>query len=289
MMIDALVTTKWLADHLNNSNVIVLDCTYHITSSKRDAKAEFLDRHIPCAQHFDIDTICDLNNPLPHMIPSVEIFSKEASNFGIDNDKIVVLYDTYGMYSAARVWWMFRLFGHDKVAVLDGGLPQWQAEGYLLETGLVKNRLLSNFNAIFRRELVKSCDEVLAVVNSGEGQIVDARPSARFTGEEVEPRQGMRSGHIPGSISIPSSEFIDKATMLSVNSNKLFMIFVNSGIDLSKPIIASCGSGVTACNIAISAFRLGYPDVAIYDGSWSEWGSRKDTPVEIGPAKIRCA
>ncbi|AFX99592.1 rhodanese-like domain protein [Candidatus Endolissoclinum faulkneri L2] len=288
-MTDAFVTAKWLANNLNNSNVIVLDCTYHMPSLKRDAKAEFLDSHIPGAQHFDIDTICDLNNSLPHMIPSVKIFSKEVSKLSINNDKIVVVYDTYGMYSAARAWWMFRLFGHDKVAVLDGGLPKWQAEGYLVETGSIKNRSLANFNAIFRCGLVKSCDEVLAAVNAGDANIIDARPFARFTGEEIEPRQGMRSGHIPSSISIPSSEFFDKKTMLSIDANKLAMIFDNACIDLSKPIIASCGSGVTACNVAISAFRLGYPDVAIYDGSWSEWGSRQDTPVETGPGKIRGA
>ena len=232
----------------------MLDGTYHLPTAKRDGNAEFLERHIPGAVRFDIDDVCDPDDPLPHMIPSPERFAEKVSALGIGNGDTVVVYDVYGLQSAARTWWMFRLFGHDKVAVLDGGMPAWTAEGRALEDGPVKPEP-TQFTAAFRPELVRRREDVLANIGSKAAQVADARPAGRFTGTEPEPRAGMRSGHIPGSRSLPI-----------------------------QPMISSCGSGVTACMIALAAHRLGHPGVAVYDGSWSEWGGRDDTPIETGPA-----
>lgn len=283
-MTDALVTTAWLADHLDDPKVVVLDGTYHLPTAKRDADAEFPEAHIPGAQRFDIDKVCDPDDPLPHMVPSAETFAKAASALGIDGDTLVVAYDVYGLQSAARTWWMFRLFGHDKVAVLDGGMPKWQAEGRPMETGPAKPRPGTDFKATLRPELVKSRDEVLAAVQAGTMQIVDARPAGRFTGEQPEPRPGMRSGHIPGSRSMPSTELSSKDTKEMVSTDALAAKFAAAGLDPAKPTISSCGSGVTACIIALAAHRLGHPGMAVYDGSWSDWGSRADTPIDTGPA-----
>lgn len=283
-MTDPLVTTDWLAAHLDDPKVVVLDGTYHLPTAKRDADAEFPDGHIPGAQRFDIDKVCDPDDPLPHMIPSAEVFARAASDLGIDRDTMVVAYDVYGLQSAARTWWMFRLFGHDKVAVLDGGMPKWTAEGRPLETGPARTRATTDFKATLRPALVKSRDDVLAAVKTGDCQIVDARPAGRFTGEEPEPRPGMRSGHIPGSRSLPIGDLLDKGTKTALDADSLKARFKAAGIDPSKPTISSCGSGVTACMIALAAHRLGHPHMAVYDGSWSDWGSRQDTPVDTGPA-----
>ena len=283
-MTDALVTTDWLAEHLDDPKVVILDGTYHLPTAKRDADAEFPDGHIPGAQRFDIDKVCDPDDPLPHMIPSADAFAKAASALGIDGDTLVVAYDVYGLQSSARTWWMFRLFGHDKVAVLDGGMPKWQAEGRPMETGPAKARPATDFKATLRPELVKSREDVLAAVKAGDMQIVDARPAGRFTGEEPEPRPGMRSGHIPGSRSLPVTELVNKETKTALDTGAVAAKFAAAGIDPSKPTISSCGSGVTACMIALNAHRLGHPGMAVYDGSWSDGGSRQDTPVDTGPA-----
>ncbi len=283
-MTDALVTTAWLADHLDDPNVVVLDGTYHLPTAGRDAETEFPQGHIPGAQRFDIDRVCDPDDPLPHMIPDPETFAAAAAALGISKDTMVVAYDVYGLQSAARTWWMFRLFGHDKVAVLDGGMPKWVAEGRALETGDATPREAGTFVAAFRPELVRSRDDVRAAIGDAGVQIVDARAAGRFTGDEPEPRPGMRSGHIPGSRSLPIGSLLNKDTREVLGADALAARFAAAGVDPAKPTISSCGSGVTACVIALAAHRLGHPDMAVYDGSWSDWGSRDDTPIDTGPA-----
>lgn len=283
-MTDALVTTAWLADHLDDPNVVVLDGTYHLPTAGRDAETEFPQGHIPGAQRFDIDKVCDPDDPLPHMIPSPETFAAAAAALGISKDTMVVAYDVYGLQSAARTWWMFRLFGHDKVAVLDGGMPKWVAEGRALETGAATPREAGTFVAAFRPELVRSRDDVRSAIGDAGVQIVDARAAGRFTGDEPEPRPGMRSGHIPGSRSLPIGSLLNKDTREVLGADALAARFAAAGVDPAKPTISSCGSGVTACVIALAAHRLGHPDMAVYDGSWSDWGSRDDTPIDTGPA-----
>lgn len=278
-----LVSAEWLAGHVDDLRLKVLDGTYHLPTARRDGNAEFLERHIPGAIRFDIDDVCDPDDPLPHMIPSAARFGERVGALGIGNDDTVVVYDVYGLQSAARTWWMFRLFGHDRVAVLDGGLPAWLAAGGALASGAAAPEP-ATFAATLRPELVRRRADLLANIGSGAEQVADARAAGRFTGDEPEPRAGMRSGHIPGSRSLPFTNLLDPASKTVLPDDRLRTAFDRAGIDLSKPTVASCGSGVTACVIALAAHRLGHSGVAVYDGSWSEWGGRDDTPIDTGPA-----
>lgn len=280
---EGIVSTDWLAQHLDDQHLRILDGTYHLPNVPRNADAEFLERHVPGATRFDIDDICDPNDPLPHMVPSPERFAEKVSALGISNDDTVVIYDVYGLQSSARTWWMFRLFGHDRVAVLDGGLPKWLAEDRPLAAGAAKHAPAS-FTARFRPELLRSRDDVLKNIADAAEQVADARSAGRFTGAEPEPRAGMRSGHIPGSRSLPITTLIDPATKTMLPADGLRRAFDAAGVDPARPTISSCGSGVTACVIALAAHRLGNSGVAVYDGSWTDWGGRDDTPVETGPA-----
>ena len=277
---NALVTTTWLAGELGTPELRIVDGTWHMPELKRDARAEFEEAHLPGAVFFDIDRIADTSVSLPHMLPSPEVFAASAGALGIGDDDRVVVYDVRGTISAARVWWMFRAFGHERVAVLDGGLRAWRASGRPLERGAPRPEA-RRFTARFRPELVRVLAAVRANLTTKRDQVVDARSRGRFAGTEPEPRAGLRGGHIPGSLNVPyETLYRDDGTLLPPEA--LRNAFAQAGVELDKPIVASCGSGITACVLALGLHVLGREDVAVYDGSWTEWGGRADTPVD-GP------
>jgi thiosulfate/3-mercaptopyruvate sulfurtransferase len=278
---DALVSTEWLAAHLNDPHVRVLDASYHLPHLKRDARAEYAAAHIPGAIFFDVDGISDHSSSLPHMLPKEANFAAAVGALGIGNDDFVVAYDSYGLMSAARAWWMLRAFGHDRVAVLDGGLPKWRREGRPVDDRAVTPQPKS-FAARFRPELVRSKDAVLANLKSHAAQVLDARSAGRFRGTDPEPRAGLRGGRIPGSCNLPYNLLVDKESLTVLPAPVLEAKFSEAGIDPAKPVITSCGSGVTACVLALGLYLIGAEKVAVYDGSWSEWGLPGETPVETG-------
>ncbi len=276
---DALVETGWLADRLGAPEVRVLDASYYLPNEGRDTRAEFLAGHIPGAVFFDIDAVADATNPLPHMLPHADQFARQVGALGIANEHQVVVYDTAGLFSAARVWWMFRAFGHDRVAVLNGGMPKWLAEGRAVEGGDGAPAMAA-FTANYRPALVRSLEDMRANLEGGGAQVLDARGAGRFDGTEPEMRAGLRSGHIPGSRNLPYPKLVDPATKAVLDRAGLGEGFAAAGIDLGRPVVTTCGSGVTACVLALGLHLLGHEDVAVYDGSWTEWGGRDDTPVE---------
>jgi thiosulfate/3-mercaptopyruvate sulfurtransferase len=275
---DPLVTTDWLAKHLTDPDVRVVDGTWHMPQAKRDPRAEFEAVHIPGAVFFDIDAIADRTTTLPHMLPSPEAFGAAVGALGIGNGQRVVVYDVRGVVSAARVWWTFRAFGHDAVAVLDGGLRKWRAEGRPVQSGSAAPAHRA-FAARLRPELVRDIEAMRANVLSRAAQVLDARSAGRFAGTEPEPRAGLRGGHIPGSLNLPY-ETLYRADGTLKAPDELRRAITAAGVDVSRPVVTSCGSGVTASVLALALYLVGRPDAAVYDGSWSEWGSRADTPVE---------
>jgi thiosulfate/3-mercaptopyruvate sulfurtransferase len=275
---DALVSTDWLARRLDDAEVRIVDGSWHMPDLNRDPRAEFDERHIPGTVFFDIDAIADAGSPLPHMLPDAETFARRVRDLGLGNARIVV-YDTTAVGSAARVWWTFRAFGHDRVAVLDGGLPKWLAEGRPLEAGAPAPQARP-YTPRFDTRLVRNLEAVRANIESGREQVLDARSAGRFTGSEPEPRPGLRSGHIPGSRNLPYLDLYDPTTRTMKSAGELRALFEAAGIDIEGPVVTSCGSGVTACNLALALYLLGNREVAVYDGSWTEWGGRPDTPVE---------
>jgi thiosulfate/3-mercaptopyruvate sulfurtransferase len=276
---DPLIATEELADRLGEPGLRVLDASWHLPGTGRSGRAEFEAAHIPGAVFFDIDAVSDPVSALPHMLPSAEAFGAAVSALGVSNTDAVVVYDSLGLFSAPRVWWMFRAMGHDDVRVLDGGLPRWRREGLPTESG-APEVLLARFEANARPALVRSLDEVRAASGAGD-QVVDARPAARFAGTAPEPRPGLRLGHMPGARNLPFSAVLDADGGLRPNP-ELRKIVRGAGVDLEGGVTASCGSGVTAAVVLLALARLGRWDAALYDGSWAEWGGRQDTAVVTG-------
>jgi thiosulfate/3-mercaptopyruvate sulfurtransferase len=275
---DPLVGTEWLAAHLDAPDVKAADATWFLPTLGRDARAEYEQAHIPGAVFFDIDDIADAASPLPHMLPDAVKFSSRMRRLGLGDGTRIVLYDNNKYSASARAWWMLRLFGHPDVAVLDGGLAKWRAEGRPITYEPVTPKE-AHFTARQNNLLVRDLEQMRANLLSRREQVVDARSRGRFAGTEPEPRAGLRRGHIPGSASLPHLELLGADGTL-LPEPELRRRFAAAGVDLTRPIVASCGSGVTASTIALALCQLGRDDVAVYDGSWSEWGGRSDTPVE---------
>ena len=274
-----LVTPAWLAQHRGEAGLKIVDASWYMPADARNPAAEFEDAHIESAVFFDIDGICDPNNTKPHMLPSPTFFAAEMSRLGLTNKDAIIVYDGTGMFSAPRAWWSLRIFGHDNVAVLDGGLPAWLAAGNVAVSGTA-NPEKSNFETNFRPDLVRSLTQIRDNLESGAEQVIDARGSGRFDGHEPEYRPGLRSGHIPGSTNLPYPGLVDSADNTLLPADKLAVAFSAVGVDLLRPITTTCGSGISAAVIALALFVCGHKDASVYDGSWTEWGGRNDTLID---------
>ena len=280
---DWIVDTEWLAGHLSSPGLIVLDGSWHLPTANRDPKAEFLAEHIPGAVFFDIDDLSDEKSVLPHMLPSTTKFSSRMKKMGVGDGMKVVVYDSAGLFSAARVWWTFRAMGHEDVAVLDGGLKKWKAEGRPVDEGSPMRRFERHFTPLQNTGLIRDINDIKEIVVRGGVQLVDARPAARFEGREGEPRPGLRSGHVPGSRNVPSGTLINADGTLK-SQDELQAIFAGAGVNPMAPVVTTCGSGVTASIVSLALAVIGQTNAAVYDGSWAEWGVEGGPPIATGPA-----
>lgn len=281
-----LVSTEWLARRLRQPGLRVIDASWYLPGSGRDPAAEYAAGHVPGAVFFDLDASSDLESSLPHMLPPAAAFAERMAALGLNDSDRLVVYDGSGVnLSAARVWWTFRTFGHEQVTVLDGGLHKWRREQLPLEHGVV-SLPRGRFTAELAGSAVRDLGDVRANIETAAEQLVDVRPRGRFTGVEQEPRPGLRSGHVPGAINLPYTELVQPdGTMLP--RDKLRHLLTEAGIDLDRPVVATCGSGTSACALVLALASVGRNQVAVYDGAWAEWGGRLDTPVEASPAGTR--
>ena len=277
-----LVSTQWLAQHLEDPDLRILDASWYLPTSDRNGRAEFEAEHIPNARFFDIDDISDQRSDLPHMVPPIEKFMSRVRALGVGDGHQVVVYDGAGLFSAARVWWLFKLMGQNNIAVLDGGLPKWKADGYATEdtTPIIRDR---HMTVRAQKHLVKDVTQVSHASKLRDHNIIDARAADRFRGEAPEPRPGMRAGHIPSALNVPFSTVLNADKTLK-DSAALREIFDDAGMDWNKPVITTCGSGVTAAVLCLALERIGKTDYALYDGSWTEWGQFPTLPIETGPS-----
>jgi thiosulfate/3-mercaptopyruvate sulfurtransferase len=276
-----LTETDELAAELDAPDIVIIDASWHMPSECKNARAEYLEEHIPGAIFFDIDEIADTKSKLPHMLPPPEKFSSRMRSMGIGDGSRIVVYDSTGIFSAARVWWTFRVMGVEDVTVLNGGLPKWKREGLPLEGGEPRLRSTRHFTSRRNADLVRDVTDMKALLKDHSAEIVDARSAERFAGRAAEPRPGLRSGHIPGAYNLPYGRLLQQDGTLK-SPAELEALFAKAGVDLSKPVVTVCGSGITASVLALALAEIGHRRTAVYDGSWSEWGADQSLPIETG-------
>ncbi|KAB1086332.1 3-mercaptopyruvate sulfurtransferase [Neorhizobium galegae] len=281
-----VVSSEWLHNELGSPDLKILDASFYLQAQNRDADAEYAAGHIPGAIRFDHDKVADHSTGLPHMVPAPDVFAEAVGRMGIRENDRIVIYDGPGIFSSPRGWWLFRIMGARQVFVLDGGIDGWKAEGRPLDTTIPSPELVT-FTPNFRVDKVIDFQTMLSIVSDGTRQVADARPAGRFAGTDPEPRAGMRSGHMPGAASLPSGTFSVNGKLRSLP--ELQKAIEDAGIDFGRPVVTSCGSGITAAIITLALESLGHEDNALYDGSWTEWGSRQDTPVVTGPPSPKAA
>lgn len=274
-----VVAPEWLVEHLKDPGLSIIDGSWYLPTQNRDARAEYDKAHIPGAIFFDHDEVVEPGTGLPHSLPSPGVFEQYVSSMGISRDDTIIVYDGPGFFSAPRVWWMFRIMGADKVFVLDGGLDRWRADRHIVTSEPTKIAA-SAFVPRYNPSGVASFSDMRAIVENGASQIADARPAGRFSGVDPEPREGVRSGHMPGAYNLPALELARDGFLLPLD--ELRARIEEAGIDLDRPVVTTCGSGVTAAAITLALQSLGHTDNRLYDGSWSEWGAHQDTPVITG-------
>jgi len=280
---DPLVSTEWLAAHLGDADVKVIDASFKMPGVLPLPKDDYLASHIPGAVFFDVDAVSDHSNPLPHMFPTAEQFGRDVGALGIGNGDTVVIYDAGGWVAGPRAWWMFLAFGHNNVRLLNGGLKKWVAEGRKVESGQVAPKPAS-FKAGFDARRVRSMQQLVANLKSHAEQVIDARANERYQGKVAEPRAGLRAGHIPGALSLPYNNLFNSATGEMKPLDEIKAAFLGAGVKLDTPIVTSCGSGVSAAVLTLALYRLGVENPALYDGSWTEWGAADGPPIATGPA-----